>query len=90
MSPALCSGDFVMTTRWFYKPKVGRLVVVKHARYQTIVKRIVALRDDGYFLLSGENDSSTSTDQIGWVFKGDILGMVLLSIRQPSAGLARL
>lgn len=82
MFPVLNEGDYVATTRWWLKLKRGSLVVVRHPKYKTIVKRIEALRDDGAFLLSGENSASVDSQQMGWLTKDDLLGTVLFSIRK--------
>lgn len=81
MSPILNEGDFVATTCWWPKLQLGRLVVVRHPRYKIIVKRITEFREDGHFLLSGENDASVESQQIGWISKDDLLGVVLFSIK---------
>ncbi len=89
MSPALHEGDFMVTTRWWLKLQIGRLVVVRHPGYQIIAKRVVAISDDGRrFLLAGDNHDSISVDQMGWLVKSNLLGVVLFSIKQPSVSCA--
>lgn len=82
MSPVLNAGDYVATSTWWLKLRVGSLVVVSHPQYQTIVKRIAELRHDGAFLLSGENAASVDSEQMGWLTKGDLLGVVLFCIKK--------
>ncbi len=82
MSPTLNEGDFVATTRWRPKLQLDRLVVVHHSYYKTMVKRITELREDGCFLLSGENNASIGSQQMGWMSKDDLLGIVLFHIKK--------
>lgn len=83
MSPVLNEGDFVATTCWWcFKLRIGRLVVVSHPHYKIIVKRVARLREDGSFLLSGENNASIDSQKIGWMSKDELLGVVLFSIKK--------
>lgn len=88
MSPVLNDGDYVLASPWaifLSGPlglKVGSLVVVQHPQYQVIVKRLVKLDQDGRFLLSGENSASVSSKQMDWCNQSQVLGRVLLKIRQ--------
>lgn len=82
MSPVLNEGDYVIASSWWLKLKLGSLVVVRHPQYKIIVKRILELRHDGAFLLSGENAASVDSQQMGWLTKNDLLGIVLFSIRK--------
>lgn len=87
MAPVLNDGEFVATTgswlsRLFIRVlKPGRLIVVNHPRFQTIVKRVAKIDHHGRFLLEGENNSSLSTQQLGWLRKEDIFGIVVLKVK---------
>ena len=83
MVPTLRDKDFVITSRWFLKPKVGQLVAVEHPEYQTIVKRISQINEVDQLLLQGDNPESVSSTRMGWITKDQVLGRVLFCVKQP-------
>ncbi|MEP0071511.1 MAG: S24/S26 family peptidase [Marinomonas sp.] len=80
MSPRLEDGDFVFTSRWYKKLKVGHLVVVDHALYGFIVKKVLHIAPDGQLWLGGENDKSMQSERIGWVSARRVIGKVIFCI----------
>lgn len=77
MAPNLQDGDFVFTSRWYRKLKIGHLVVVDHALYGTIVKKVLHIAPDGQLWLGGENNKSLQSERIGWVSPRRVLGKVI-------------
>ena len=79
MYPVLRPGAYVLVIRW---PSttfiIGDLVLVKHACFNLIVKRIVDCCDT-QVLLAGENPGSVSSEAMGWVPKQQILGRIVWS-----------
>lgn len=81
MAPTLSAGDIVVLRR---RPaKSGDIVVVDHAEFGTIIKRIDANGD-----LSGDSPASTSATELGPYDPATRVGVAVLKIT-PS-GLRRL
>ncbi len=86
MLPSYCSGDYVLTSRFnAFTFKVGDVLVVRHARYGNIIKRIERVEEDGStFLIAGDNTlSSTDSDALGLVSIKQVLGKVIWHIAAP-------
>ncbi|AEF55455.1 S24/S26 family peptidase [Marinomonas posidonica] len=77
MAPNLHDGDFVFISRWYRKLKIGQLVVVDHALYGFIVKKILHIAPDGQLWLGGENNKSLQSERIGWVSPRRVIGKVI-------------
>lgn len=81
MAPTLSVGDIVVLRR---RPaKVGEIVVVDHAEFGTIIKRI-----DANGKLSGDSPASTSVTELGPYDPATRVGVAVIKIT-PS-GLRRL
>jgi len=87
MVPRLYDGDFVFTSRFYTTLKVGHLVVVDHALYGLILKKVLHIAPDGQLWLGGENNQSMQSERIGWVSSRRVVGKVVASIcaQRPSA-----
>lgn len=83
MSPSLCDGDFVFTSRWYKKLKTGHFVVVDHALYGYIVKKVLHIASDGQLWLGGESNKSLQSERIGWVSSRRVVGKVIGRICAP-------
>lgn len=87
MVPVLRDGDFVLISRVFRAPKIGRLVVVDHPEYGVVVKRVLSLRTDdaGAVMLTlvGENNAGVSTREMGEVPASGVRGVVWWKVRKP-------
>jgi len=81
MSPELTNGDFVIVSRFFRSLKVGDLVVADHPRYNSIVKRIVEVCERKGILLEGCNNSSVTSEQMGWIRRTLVSGKVRFKVR---------
>jgi nickel-type superoxide dismutase maturation protease len=77
MAPQLHEGDFVFISRFYRNLMIGHLVVVDHALYGTIVKKILHIAPDGQLWLGGENNQSLQSERIGWVSPRRVLGKVI-------------
>lgn len=82
MLPTLSEGDFVLISRYFRSLNVGELVVCQHPTYKRLIKRIEAIDLDGKYLLRGDNPQSVSPEKMGWIERSQILGKVLMQIKQ--------
>lgn len=80
MAPALNDGDFVFTSRWHTKLRVDHLVVVDHALYGFIVKKVLHIAPDGQLWLGGESNKSLRSERIGWVSPRRVVGKVIYRI----------
>lgn len=83
MAPALNDGDFVFTSRWYKKLRVDHLVVVDHALYGFIVKKVLHIAPDGQLWLGGESNKSLRSERIGWVSPRRVVGKVIYRICAP-------
>lgn len=81
MAPTLSAGDIVVLRQ--RSAKTGEIVVVDHAEFGTIIKRI-----DGNGNLSGDGPASTSATELGPYDPATRVGVAVLNIT-PS-GLRRL
>ncbi len=80
MSPMISDGDFVI-----YLAKIlpwqtyemGDLVVLKHAQYGTILKRIVQVMPNKNYRLKSDHPTGISTKEIGVCSKKTIKGRVI-------------
>lgn len=84
MSPNFNHQDFVLALRWpWSRFRAGQVVLVKHPRYQLIIKRIYRVKHH-QLLLTGDNSCSTSSDAMGWVDNEDVVGRICWHIRAPA------
>lgn len=81
MMPALAHGDFVMASRFYRGLKRGDLIVVEHAQYHRIIKRIHDISASKGYQLAGENTASVTSEQMGWISEKQIIGKVLMTIK---------
>jgi len=82
MLPKLANDDFVVVSRFFWSLRPGDLVVADHDRYNKIIKRIEQVSEQQGYLLTGENEASVSSEQMGWISKQHIFGKVILQIKR--------
>ncbi|PCJ32717.1 MAG: peptidase S24 [Gammaproteobacteria bacterium] len=82
MSPRLSGGDFVVASRFYITLSEGDIVVVQHPVYGRIIKRVKHIGESGRFLLTGENEQSLSSEQMGWLARSTIKAKVLFSGRK--------
>jgi nickel-type superoxide dismutase maturation protease len=86
MEPEIREGDHVLVNRLSYvlsRPREGDVVVVRHpeeGRY--LVKRIVRVDEEGFFILGDNRDYSVDSRQFGPVPKELIIGRVFLRLRR--------
>lgn len=87
MLPTLKPGSWVVV-RWGKEPKTGDIVVTRSPLdNQLIIKRLVKIESDGYWLEGDAMRTSTaSSSQDSWVFgavtREQILGVVIWPRRQ--------
>ena len=82
MLPNYCPGDYVLAWRHARRSlKIGDVVVVKHPRFGTIIKRIQQVVDPTTFTLSGDNaEASTDSSEIGPIPLDQVAGKVMWRI----------
>ncbi len=76
MAPFLLQGRVVVITRWYTRPKVGDIVVVKHDGKEKI-KRITQLDDKGIFITGDNRLQSTDSYDFGWLQMSDVVAKLL-------------
>ena len=77
MAPRLYDGDFVFIIHRYLNLHVGQLVVVNHALYGLIIKRILFVHENGNYWLEGENEDSIQSDKMGWIPPILVVGKVI-------------
>lgn len=80
MLPVLKPGQIVLVWCWFFKPKVGDIVVIKHNNKE-IIKRIQKINVREYFIEGDNKQSSTDSRSFGPIDKSKIIGKVILVVR---------
>jgi len=80
MVPCLQDGDFVFIGHWLWSVKIGDLVVVDHALYRFIVKRVIKIAPNGALWVCGENENSLQPEDIGWITSKQLVGKVLYCV----------
>lgn len=84
MEPSFSEGDYLLVNRWvfcFRKPRKGEVVLLEDPRTaKKILKRIVHVKEDKYYILGDNKAHSTDSRVFGWVGEGKILGKVLWRI----------
>lgn len=81
MEPAFRNGDIVLVSSFpylFRKPKIGETIVLKKEKF--IIKRIVKINADNFFVVGDNKEKSIDSRNFGWVNKKEIVGKVILKI----------
>jgi hypothetical protein len=79
MLPTIKPKAFVMVrATWLKKLEVADIVLVKHACFGLIIKRLIHLDYSCGHTIAGDNRHSVSADTLGKVYSNDILGVVFL------------
>ena len=88
MKPDYMPGDKLWVSRFIYmlsKPKIGDVVVLSDPRDQRLIlKRIVEIMRDGYFMKGDNERASTDSRVFGPVKKEDMIGKVLFRYKKGS------
>ena len=85
MLPHFAAGDFVIACRLFFSLNIGDCVIVKHANYRCIIKRIDNICPHKGIWLKGDYEDSVSPEQMGWIQKKDIIARVAFCIRSTAS-----
>ncbi len=81
MYPAFNSGDVVLVNRlafFFKNPKIGDIIVLKKER--DIIKRIIKVKDNRFFVVGDNKKESTDSRQFGWIGRKEIVGKVIFKL----------
>jgi hypothetical protein len=79
MLPTIKPNAFLLVrATWLKKLEVGDIVLVKHAYFGLIIKRLIQLNYSCGHTIAGDNRHSFSADTLGKVYSSDILGVVFL------------
>lgn len=80
MTPTLHPGDIVVG--WRVKPRVGAVVIARHAERE-IIKRVKQADDKGYYLVGDNQEESTDSRHYGKINRRAILGTVMIIVKKP-------
>jgi len=86
MAPVIPSNCFVLAAKWLsiFPIREGHRLIIKHARYGIIVKKVALVDKNGFIWSKGENKTSLRVEQLGPVNKSQILGRVIC-VFQPES-----
>ena len=76
MYPALKAGQDVLVWCWFYKPKRGDIVVIRH-RGKEMIKRIKKNYGNNFVVEGDNRRESTDSRQFGLIPGTEIVGKVV-------------
>ena len=82
MEPTLSDGDYVVAATKLWRPRVGKMAVVRHQVYGILLKRVQRHSPTGYTLTS-DNPSGTDSRTLGEIPDQQVIGPVLISVRRP-------
>lgn len=80
MLPDLKTGQEVLVWCWFYKPKVGDIVVI-NKNSKDMIKRIHKVSGRKYFVQGDNKRESTDSRSFGSIDKSEIVGKVVFVVR---------
>jgi nickel-type superoxide dismutase maturation protease len=82
MEPTFYSGDCIIARKYILKPKEGDIVILKHPeKDMKIVKRIVKIDKDGYFIEGDNKTESSDSRKFGLVKRNMIIAKVICRIK---------
>ena len=76
MFPTLKEGQDVLSLNWFFKPKVGDIIVLKYGGKE-MVKRVEKIDDQEVFVVGDNEAESTDSRDFGTVNMDKIVGKVV-------------
>jgi signal peptidase I len=77
MEPSLHEGQLVVATGWYWRLRVGNVVIIKHDGLEKI-KRLTKI-DGGRIWVEGDNHSqSTDSRHFGWLTRNAVNGKVII------------
>ena len=77
MLPAFAPGRLILARSWFWRLKLGNVVVVRHQGLEKI-KRVQQIDGDKVFLTGDNPVASTDSRQFGWVDRKQVIARVVL------------
>lgn len=83
MLPSLKQGDYVIVLSFFYSLKENDLIVAQHSQYPILIKRIKSLFPTYLTLCSDNPKEGLSSQEMGNIERGQVVGKVLLTIKAP-------
>ncbi len=83
MFPALRVGQDIVSVNWFYKVKVGDIVIVK-SDGKEVVKRVQNVQGQEVFVQGNNKEESTDSRHFGSVTMDQVIGKVVYQSKYPS------
>ncbi len=81
LSPILEEGDYVLVLKKFFNLKENDIVLFKHHKYGTLIKKIErVISSDKYFVV-GTHKESTDSRIFGEIDRKSIIGKVVFKIK---------
>lgn len=76
MFPTLKKGQDILSINWFYKPKVGDIVIIKQEGKE-MVKRVQKMDGRRVFVTGDNKDESTDSRHFGSIKMDQVVGKVV-------------
>lgn len=76
MLPTLKPNQEVLALCWFYKIKIGDLVVFKKSG-KNMIKRVKRIMDKKIYVLGDNRNKSTDSREFGWIRLNQVSGKVI-------------
>lgn len=84
MMPSYPHGAIIFGLRFWRRPQVGDVVIVRHHHLE-IIKRIDQLQDGNVYLLGDNQEESTDSRQFGWLPASSIIAVVIGGARRQAS-----
>ena len=77
MLPTLKPSQEVLALCWFFKLKIGDIVIIKHDG-KDMVKRVQKIRGREYYVIGDNQKESTDSRHFGWIDRSEVVGKIIL------------
>jgi len=83
MAPTIPSGCFILLTKWLmiFPVRAGQCLVINHPQHGVIIKTVAKVDKNGFLWSKGENNTSLPIEQLGPVYKHQVIGRVIYVFR---------
>jgi nickel-type superoxide dismutase maturation protease len=83
MTPTIKNGDTVLVSCIFYlfiNPKINDIVAFKDKNGQVLIKRIIGIQNNKYYLYGDNKQDSYDSRSFGFIMRSQILGKMFLRL----------
>lgn len=83
MEPLIKFDEFVLASSLpyvFKNPQKGDIIVFKDKTRKTLIKRIIRIKGENYFVLGDNRRDSLDSRKFGWILRREILGKIIAKL----------